>query len=224
MTSSRTIPTSSMSEPEKTSGALMPAAVGREGTPPSDTRQPVTLIDLALAFLKIAMVSLGGGLSAWALRVLVEERRWLTQEEFLGALTLCRILPGANQVNLAVHVGTRYRGVAGATAALAGLTVVPLLIVLVLGGLYFRHQQVPALKDSMSGLVAAAAGMTLAVAVKLDRPVPTRSGRPRAGGGGLHRHGRVALAAPGGPGCARPDWARLVLASPRAGAGGTGSA
>ena len=155
-----------MSDPEKMSGALTPA-VNREGTPPADMRPPVSLIDLALTFLKIAMVSLGGGMSAWALRVLVEERRWLTEEEFLGALTLCRILPGANQVNLAVHVGTRYRGVAGATAALAGLTVVPLLIVLVLGGLYFRHHQVPALKDSMSGLVAAAAGMTLAVAVKL---------------------------------------------------------
>jgi chromate transporter len=156
-----------MSEPAKPSRALAPAAAGREGTPQLDTRRRVSLIDLALTFLKIAMVSLGGGMSAWALRVLVEERRWLTEEEFLGALTLCRVLPGANQVNLAVHVGTRYRGVAGATAALAGLTLVPLLIVLVLGGLYFRHQQVPALKDSMSGLIAAAAGMTLAVAVRL---------------------------------------------------------
>jgi chromate transporter len=156
-----------MSEAERTNGPPARAAVGHGGPPQSDTKLPVTLMGLALTFLKIAMVSLGGGMSAWALRVLVEERRWLTEEEFLGALTLCRILPGANQVNLAVHVGTRYRGVAGATAALAGLTLVPLLIVLVLGGLYFRHHQVPALKDSMSGLVAAAAGMTLAVAVKL---------------------------------------------------------
>lgn len=156
-----------MSEAGQTSGPPAGAAVGHQGAPRAGTGAPVTLIGLALTFLKIAMVSLGGGMSAWALRVLVEERRWLTEEEFLGALTLCRILPGANQVNLAVHVGTRYRGVAGATAALAGLTLVPLLIVLVLGGLYFRHHQVPALKDSMSGLVAAAAGMTLAVAVKL---------------------------------------------------------
>ncbi|MGH7335688.1 MAG: chromate transporter [Candidatus Rokuibacteriota bacterium] len=156
-----------MSEAERTNEPPPGAAVGHEGGPRSDTKPPVTLIDLALTFLKIAMVSLGGGMSAWALRVLVEERRWLTDEEFLGALTLCRILPGANQVNLAVHVGTRYRGVAGAAAALAGLTLVPLAIVLVLGGLYFRHHQVPALKDSMSGLVAAAAGMTLAVGVKL---------------------------------------------------------
>jgi chromate transporter len=156
-----------MSEAERTNGPPTGTAVGHGGAPQSDTKPPVTLIGLALTFLKIAMVSLGGGMSAWALRVLVEDRRWLTEEEFLGALTLCRILPGANQVNLAVHVGTRYRGVPGAAAALAGLTLVPLAIVLVLGVLYFSHHQVPALKDSMSGLVAAAAGMTLAVGVKL---------------------------------------------------------
>lgn len=156
-----------MSEAGSTNGPPTPAAVSDGGAARPDTKLPVTLIGLALTFLKIAMVSLGGGMSAWALRVLVEERRWLTDEEFLGALTLCRILPGANQVNLAVHVGTRYRGVPGAAAALAGLTLVPLAIILVLGVLYFSHHQVPALKDSMNGLVAAAAGMTLAVGVKL---------------------------------------------------------
>ena len=127
----------------------------------------VTLPALTLAFLKIAMASLGGGLSAWALRVIVEERRWLTEEEFLAALTMCRILPGPNQVNMAVYVGTRFRGLAGASAALAGLTVVPLAIVLALGALYFGNRQTPGLQAMMTGLVAAAAGMTLSVGVKL---------------------------------------------------------
>ena len=127
----------------------------------------VTLPALTFAFLKIAMASLGGGLSAWALRVIVEERRWLTEQEFLTALTICRILPGPNQVNMAVYVGTRFRGIAGASAALAGLTLVPLAIVLALGALYFGNRQTPGLQAVMTGLVAAAAGMTLSVGVKL---------------------------------------------------------
>ena len=78
---------------------------------------------LALAaFLKIAMASLGGGLSAWALRVIVEQRRWLNEEEFLAAYTICRILPGPNQVNMAVYVGDPFGGLRGALAAVAGLT------------------------------------------------------------------------------------------------------
>jgi chromate transporter len=145
-----------------------PTAPARaDGAAPAGTDPDVRLIDLALAFLKIAMVSLGGGMSAWSLRVIVEERRWLTNDEFLAAVTLCRLLPGPNQVNMAVYVGTRHRGLAGAASALAGLTLVPLVIVVGLGLLYFANRQMPALQATMNGLVAAAAGMTLSVGVKL---------------------------------------------------------
>ena len=41
----------------------------------------------------------------------------MAEEEFLSAITMCRILPGANQVNLAVFVGAKFRGVLGAIAA-----------------------------------------------------------------------------------------------------------
>ena len=145
-----------MSDP---SGAAAAPAPRRDG--------PVPLPALFWAFLKIAMASLGGGLSAWALRVIVEERRWLTEEEFLAALTLCRILPGPNQVNMAIYVGTRFRGLAGAAASLAGLTLVPLALVLALGAAYFGYRHTPGLQAVMTGLVAAAAGMTLSVGVKL---------------------------------------------------------
>jgi len=142
-----------------------PAGASPPALSPPDT---ISLSALSLAFLKIAMASLGGGLSAWALRVIVEERRWLNEEEFLAAYTICRILPGPNQVNMAVYVGTHLRGIAGAVAALAGLTLVPLAIALGLGVLYFGHGRTPALQATMAGLVAAAAGMTLSVGVKLS--------------------------------------------------------
>jgi chromate transporter len=142
---------------------------GPPGAAPVSPRsdRAVTLGELAWAFLKIALASVGGGLSAWALRVIVEERRWLTHQEFLGALTVCRLMPGPNQVNMAVYVGTRFRGLAGAVAALLGLTLIPVGIVLALGVLYFGHREIPGVKAIMTGLVAAAAGMTLSTGVKL---------------------------------------------------------
>src|SRR5262245_42921403 len=86
-----------------------------------ERKQPaVTHGALAFCFLKIALVSFGGGLSAWARQVIVEERQWLTDEEFLTALTLSRLLPGPNVTNLAVYVGTRFHGLQGAGAALEG--------------------------------------------------------------------------------------------------------
>ena len=192
-----------MSEP-------LPAGAAPPAPRPGDA---VTLSALSLAFLKIAMASLGGGLSAWALRVIVEERRWLTEEEFLAAYTICRILPGPNQVNMAVYVGTHFRGLAGAAAALAGLTLVPLAIVLGLGVLYFGHRKTPGLQAIMAGLVAAAAGMTLSVGVKLSlgyvrQPVALAARPGRVRGGGRH-----AVAAPARARGARSHRDRLVLAA-----------
>src|SRR5262245_54686223 len=85
--------------------------------PPAD----VTLFDLAACFLQIALSSFGGGLSAWTQRIVVERRRWLNNEEFLTAITVSRLFPGPNQVNMAIYVGQHFRGFPGALAALAGL-------------------------------------------------------------------------------------------------------
>ena len=126
---------------------------------------------LARAFNQIALESFGGGMSAWSREVIVLEREWMTDEEFLSASTICRILPGANQVNMAVFVGTKLHGVAGALAAVAGLVLVPAVLLLVLAALYVRFRDVAALKHALSGMAAAAAGLTFSVAWQQGRKV-----------------------------------------------------
>src|SRR5262245_66468225 len=79
-----------------------------------------SLLELALTFNHIALASFGGGLSAWSREVIVVEKGWMAEEEFLSAITMCRILPGANQVNLAVFVGAKFRGGGGAIGAVGG--------------------------------------------------------------------------------------------------------
>jgi chromate transporter len=128
-----------------------------------------TLFELAWTFNHIALASFGGGLSAWSREIVVVEKKWMGEEEFLSAITMCRILPGANQVNLAVFVGAKFRGLAGAAAALVGLLLVPVIIVLALGYTYFQFHQVPALKSVLHGAAAAAVALTLAMAIKTGR-------------------------------------------------------
>jgi chromate transporter len=140
-------------------------------SPTTDAVPPPGLAALALAFLVIALASFGGGLSAWAQRVLVERRRWLEQDEFLSALTLCRLMPGPNQVNMAVYVGTRFGGLPGMVAAVAGLVVVPTAILLGLGALYFHYRHLQTLDAALRGAVAAAAAMTLQMGLKVGRPL-----------------------------------------------------
>ena len=167
-------------------------------------RLTVTHTDLALCFLKITLVSFGGGLSGWARQVLIEERQWLTDEEFLTAYTLARILPGPNITNLAVYVGTRCQGLTGAGAALAGLTLVPLAIMLSLGVIYFHYHHLPGVQSVLTGVVAGAVGLTLSVGVKMGLDI-------------LRQPIAIALAAAAFVGMAVlhwPLWLVLVLLAP----------
>ncbi|MCW2557571.1 MAG: chromate transporter, partial [Mycobacterium sp.] len=105
-----------------------------EGALPPSER--VSLATLALTFNHIALASFGGGLSAWSREIIVVEKKWMGEEEFLSAMTMCRILPGANQVNMAVFTGTKMRAVPGAVAAVVGLCLMPMVFVLVMAWLY----------------------------------------------------------------------------------------
>ena len=129
----------------------------------------VSLWDIAASYLRVSLSSFGGGLSAWAQLIVVEERKWLTNEEFLAAFGLCRILPGPNQINFAIYVGLRLRGTRGALAALAGLIIVPFVILVSLGIAYFHLQNIQSVSAALRGMSAVAVGMTLGTGFKLSR-------------------------------------------------------
>ena len=124
------------------------------------------MLELAWTFNHIALASFGGGLSAWSREVIVVEKKWMGEAEFLSAMTMCRILPGANQVNMAVFTGTKMRAVPGAVAAVVGLCFMPMVFVLVMSFLYFRFKEVPAVKGILHGASSAAVALTLAMVVK----------------------------------------------------------
>ncbi len=120
-------------------------------------------------FLRFTQVSLSGfgGVMPFARRMLVEERRWLNAEEFTDLLSLCQLLPGPNIVNVSVCVGARYHGVRGALAAFTGLMAAPFAIVLALGTLYTQYGHLPAVSAAFRGISAAAAGLVVAMALKM---------------------------------------------------------
>ena len=103
----------------------------------------------------------------FARRMLVEERRWLSAEEFTDVLSLCQLLPGPNIVNVAVCVGARYQGVRGAVAAFAGLMTAPFFVMLALGALYTEYGDLPAVSAVFRGISAAAAGLVVAMGLKM---------------------------------------------------------
>ena len=128
-------------------------------------------------FLRFTQVSVSGfgGVGPWAQRMLVEERRWLSAEEFTDMMSLCQFLPGPNIVNVAVCVGARFHGARGALAAFAGLMGAPFAIVLGLGVLYTQYGDLPAVASAFRGISAAAAGFIVAMGLKMAASKRLRS-------------------------------------------------
>jgi chromate transporter len=133
----------------------------------------VGLVEMAWTFNHIALASFGGGLSAWSREVVVVEKKWMDDAEFLSAMTMCRIMPGANQVNMAVFVGSKMRGLPGVGAALFGLCFMPMVFVLVMAFLYFRFKEIPAVKGVLHGASAAAVALTVAMVIKTGKQALT---------------------------------------------------
>ena len=135
-------------------------------SPPASVRPKVTPLDLFLAFNQLALSGFGGVLP-WAHRTLVEHKGWLTQREFVETLALGQLLPGPNIGNMAVIIGYRFAGLAGAAAAFAGLVGGPFLLMIAAGILYQHYGELPLVQRALHGMSAVAAGLVLATGLKM---------------------------------------------------------
>jgi chromate transporter len=141
---------------------------------PTESHRPrVTRLALFLTFSRISLSSFGGALF-WTRRALVERQRWLTEREFLDALTLGQLLPGANVLNVSVIVGYRFGGGTGAAACVAGFLGWPCLVVVGMGILYQYFGAVPQVQQALAGMSKVAAGLLLSAVVKLAMVLPRR--------------------------------------------------
>jgi chromate transporter len=127
---------------------------------------PSSKRELFIAFTSLSLQGFGGVLPV-AQRVLVEQRRWLTREQFVEMLSVSQVLPGPNIVNLALMFGDRCFGLRGAFVALAGMLLVPMLIVLALTALYGHYADSPVVTGALRGMGAVAAGLIIATGLKL---------------------------------------------------------
>jgi chromate transporter len=125
---------------------------------------------LFLGFFKLGLMGFGGVLPL-ARHVLVDEKKWLDQEQFINLLGICQILPGGNIVNLSVAMGMQSQGIKGAISALAGLILAPTAIVVLIYQSYLHFQALIWVQHLILGLAAAAAGLLFSTAFKLLKPI-----------------------------------------------------
>jgi chromate transporter len=172
----------------------------------------VSLPTLVGTFAKIGLLSFGGALSGWMYREIVVRRRWITEEDFLSGLALGQIMPGANVANLSLYIGQRLRGGIGAAAALLGMLLPPMILVIVLAALYQRVADIGWVHRFIGGVAAAAIGLTVMIGIRATRGAarhrsrdPSRRWRDGLADGAGRDGGNAAQHRPCLAGTARPE-------------------
>lgn len=151
----------------------MPDATASPPVTPPPSQPPSTPpshLDLFLGFAKVTLMGFGGTLP-WTRRMVVEEKRWMTAEEWNESYAFCQFLPGPNIVNLTAIFGSRLHGVTGALACWAGFLALPFAFMVLIGSFYELFGDVDVLRRILRGLAAAAAGMLIATVAKMAVPL-----------------------------------------------------
>src|ERR1700694_1181047 len=120
-------------------------------------------------WLRIALLSFGGpaGQIAVMHRILVEDKRWISERRFLHALNYCMLLPGPEAQQLATYVGWLLHGTKGGIAAGALFVLPSLAILIALSWIYVRFGQVPAIAAVLHGVKPAVVAIVLAGAWRI---------------------------------------------------------
>lgn len=134
---------------------------------PSAVPERVSLAQIAAAFARIASTAFGGGTLAMARRELIRRRGWITDDGFLELLALAQATPGPNLTNIAVLVGSRLRGPAGALVAFVAMLAPAYLLLMLIAAVVLTGSGNPWLDAALRGCAAGAVGLTVANAIEL---------------------------------------------------------
>lgn len=124
----------------------------------------------ALRFwIKLGFISFGGpaGQIAVMQKELVENRRWIEQNDFLHALNFCMLLPGPEAQQLATYIGWRLHGVRGGVAAGAFFVIPSIFFLLVLSYVYAAFGGVPEVGAVLDGFKAVVVAIVVEAVLKI---------------------------------------------------------
>lgn len=125
--------------------------------PRAEMAGAVEFSDALRTWARIGLLSFGGPTAQIALmhRIIVEEKRWLSEQRYLNALSFCMLLPGPEAMQLATYMGWRLHGVAGGLAAGLLFVLPGAAVVLTLAMIYASFGNVPLVEAVFYGIKAA---------------------------------------------------------------------
>jgi chromate transporter len=130
-----------------------------------------TLGGLFLSFLKIGLTGFGGGFAVLThiRQVVVQQRRWLGENDFVEALALGQSLPGTSAGNAVTYIGFRLRGWRGAAVSLAGFILPSMLMMILLAIFYSSFRALPNTEQLFHGFNAAVVALIAVTAWRMGK-------------------------------------------------------
>lgn len=140
----------------------------------SITQEP-TLSELFWAFLRIGAMGFGGQFALISLleRVVVQQKRWMTTEQFIESSGMGAVAPGPISSNACAVVGYRLHGFAGGAIAYIAFHLPAVVMVLLLAGSFSQWESLPAVHGALRGVFAAVVGLLAGVAWNTGRSMLT---------------------------------------------------
>jgi chromate transporter len=132
---------------------------------------PVPLSDAFRVWMRVALLSFGGpaGQIAVMHRIVVEEKRWISEERFLHALNYCMLLPGPEAQQLATYIGWLMNRTTGGIMA-GGLFIAPgIIAIMALSYVYAAYGNVPIVAALFFGLKAAVLAVVLEAVSRIGK-------------------------------------------------------
>ena len=116
-----------------------------------------SISEAASVWARIGLLSFGGPAGQIALihRETVDQRKWVSEQEFLSALNFCMLLPGPEAMQLATYIGWRLNGVRGGLVAGLLFVIPGALTILALSFLYSLFGNLPLVASLFWGIKAA---------------------------------------------------------------------
>jgi len=128
-----------------------------------------SLFDLVRYFLKLGTTGFGGpvALVGYIHRDLVEERKWISEEEYKEGLALAQLAPGPLAAQLGIYLGYVHHGILGATLSGFAFVLPSFIMVVLLGMAYTIYGGLPWMQSVFYGVGAAVIGIIGVSAYKL---------------------------------------------------------
>ncbi|HHY19883.1 MAG TPA: chromate transporter [Firmicutes bacterium] len=131
------------------------------------------LWQLFISCFRVGAFTIGGGYAMLPVmkNIFVNEKKWVSDEEFVDMISVIQIVPGAIAINASIYLGHKLSGIPGAIAAALGSALPSFLIILLIASSLAGWYQSPYVMNFFSGIRPAVVGLILVAGIKLGRDI-----------------------------------------------------